>query len=156
MSQESQAPLPQIFNGPSYHHVVEHKICIEGGKPIEIKVNLHSTGDVASHKEIIIKLGEIMSAISDFVTAQKQFNQDTGDSIDDVLGHVTGIEGDIKSLNDKITELQNNPGPITAADQALLDGLQMDGKALADKAKAASDAIHALDAKTPPVAPPTP
>jgi len=83
----------------------------------------------------------IMSAISDFAAKQKEYN-------DRISAAVTGISGDIKSLNDKITELQNNPGAITPADQALLDDIQAQAKAVAEK-------LEALDAETPPAPPPT-
>lgn len=59
---------------------------------------------------------------------------------------ITGIQGDIKSLNDTITLLQNTPSTLTAEDQALLDTLQA-------KAEAMAGAIDAIDAMTPPVTP---
>jgi predicted nucleic acid-binding Zn-ribbon protein len=81
----------------------------------------------------------IMSAISDFAAKQKDFNTrlDTA---------VTGLQGDIKALNDKITELQNTTGGITPEDQALLDELQAKAEEMATK-------LEALDALTPPVVP---
>jgi hypothetical protein len=45
---------------------------------------------------------------------------------------------------------------VSSADQADLQSLIADGQALSAKTKAASDAIHALDELTPPVAPPVP
>lgn len=82
---------------------------------------------------------EIMTAISDFAAKQNEFNTRIGSAID-------GIVGDIKSLNDKITELQNSSGAVTPEDQALIDDLQAQGQALADRAEA-------LDAQTPPAPP---
>ncbi len=81
----------------------------------------------------------IMSAISDFAAKQKAHNE----KID---AAITGITGDVKTLNDKITALQNTPGPISAEDQALLDELEATGSALADK-------LAAVDELTPPAVP---
>jgi len=85
--------------------------------------------------------GRIMSKIGDFAEAQNAFN----DRVDTAI---TGLQGDIKALNDKITELQNSAGQITPEDQALLDSLQARGQTIADK-------LEALDALTPPVPPTT-
>lgn len=83
----------------------------------------------------------IMSAISDFKAKMDAHN----DAMDTAIA---GLQGDIKNLNDQITALQNSPGTITPADQALLDGIEA-------KAKSIADQLGALDAITPP-APPTP
>jgi hypothetical protein len=87
------------------------------------------------------KLKLIMSAISDFAAKQAAHN----DAIDTA---VTGLQGDIKALNDKIAELQNTSGTISPEDQALLDGIEARSAAIADK-------IAALDALTPPAVPTT-
>lgn len=81
-----------------------------------------------------------MSAISDFSTAIDAFfdRQDKA---------VTDLQSDVKSLTDQIAALQNSNGTITPADQTLLDGIQARASAVADK-------LDALDALTPPVAPP--
>lgn len=93
--------------------------------------------------DLLVKLNsmerKIMSAISEFAVRQNQFN----DRIDNA---VTSIQGDVKFLSDKITEMQNSPGPISPEDQASLDALQARSAALADK-------IEALDALTPPAPP---
>lgn len=81
-----------------------------------------------------------MSKISDFATAQNAFN----DRVDTAI---TGLQGDVQALNDKITELQNSPGTVTPEDQALLDALQARGETIAAK-------LEALDALTPPTPPP--
>ena len=51
----------------------------------------------------------IMSAISDFATAQNAF-QDRMDTA------VSGLQGDVKNLTDQIAALQNSTGTITPAD----------------------------------------
>lgn len=81
----------------------------------------------------------IMSAISDFAAKQNAFQ-------DRVDAAILGLQGDIKSLNDKITELQNSPGTITPEDQALLDTIQGRAEKIALK-------LEALDALTPPTPP---
>lgn len=88
------------------------------------------------------KVNEIMGAIKDFSDKMKLHN----DAVDQA---VSGIAGDIQELNDKITALQNSQGAVTTEDQALLDDLEQRGAALATK-------IAALDALTPPPAPPVP
>lgn len=81
-------------------------------------------------------------AISDFAAKMKTFT----DRMDTA---VTGLQGDVKTLNDKITELQNSSGSITPEDQALLDDIEARAGSITDK-------LDALDALTPPAAPPTP
>lgn len=89
---------------------------------------------------ILINLGEqIMSAISDFAAKQNSFN----DQMDVAIGD---LNGDIQSLNDKISELQNSAGQISPEDQKLLDDLQVRGQSMSDK-------LAALDALTPPAVP---
>lgn len=85
-------------------------------------------------------IGDIMSAISDFAAAMKDFN-DRQDQA------VANLVGDVKKLNDDIAKLQATPGQITPEDQALLDGVQARAKTIADN-------LDALDAQTPPAPPP--
>lgn len=99
-------------------------------------------GDVLTLlRELGSQIGQVMSVISDFAARQKAFNESLTNSL-------SGIEGDIKSLNDRITELQNSPGEVTPEDQALLDALQVQGEQLASK-------FTELDNLTPPVVPPS-
>lgn len=137
--------MAEIFDGGIRRFHIEHKF------DRKLYIELHHTGDVTGHAEIIKKLGEIMSAVSEFITQQKQFNKDVGDGIDHISEHVTGLQGDVKSLNDKIGALE-----VTPADLADFEVLKADGQALSAKLKVVGDAIHALDDLTPPVAPPTP
>jgi len=82
------------------------------------------------------------SPIADFAAKQTAFN-DRQDAA------VAGLTSDVASLNDQILALQNSPGAITAADQALLDGIQTRSETIATK-------LEALDALTPPVVPVVP
>ncbi len=61
---------------------------------------------------------------------------------------IDGLVSDIDTLNAKITELQNTPPELDAADQLLLDDIQARGQAAAER-------LAALDNKTasPPVIP---
>lgn len=97
----------------------------------------------------------IMSAISEFAAKQNAFNKRQSDATDALTVSVSDLSGDIQTLNDKITELQNNPGPITPEDQALLDSLTTQGESMAKKVEALSTALSALAALTPPKAPNT-
>ncbi len=105
-----------------------------------IKVFQH--GSVAEFGEILCKLENIMSAISDFADKMKIHNEHVEDA-------VTGLQGDVKALKDQIAALQASQGQITPADQALLDGIEQ-------KAADIHTKLDALDALTPPVVPPTP
>lgn len=80
-----------------------------------------------------------MAAISDFATAMNAFTDRQDKAVAD-------LQGDVKSLEDQIAALQNSSGAISAADQALLDGIQARASSVADK-------LDALDALTPPVTP---
>ena len=82
---------------------------------------------------------QIMSAISDFATAQNAFQNRMDTAVSD-------LQGDVKNLTDQIAALQASTGTITPADQALLDGVQARAKSVADK-------LDALDNLTPPVVP---
>lgn len=98
--------------------------------------------DLATKKDLKDTENKIMSAISDFAAKQKAFNDRQDKAVE-------GLTEDVKTLNDKITELQNNPGTITPEDQALLDDIQARSEGIATK-------LEALDALTPPTVPPTP
>lgn len=78
-------------------------------------------------------------AIGAYVAAQNA----TNDLID---AAIEGLTGDVKFLNDTITQLQNSPGQITPADQGLLDSLQSRAQTIQGK-------LAALDAITPPAPP---
>lgn len=83
----------------------------------------------------------IMSAIGDFAASVQQ-------SFDAISTDLDTITAGITSLDALITQLQNSPGSITPQDQALLDQIQTNVKALKEKA----DAVNVA----PPVPPVTP
>jgi uncharacterized membrane-anchored protein YhcB (DUF1043 family) len=86
------------------------------------------------------KLELIMSKISDYHDAVQT-------TFDAISAGLDGIGTDLQALADKITELQNSSGAITAADQALLDDIQA-------KAEALKVRVTDLDAKNVPPPPP--
>lgn len=77
--------------------------------------------------------------IAAYVTAQKQYNTE-------ISGHIDGVAGDIATHLATIDRLQNTPPVLDPADQALLDQIQEEAKALRDRLKAADD----LTPPTPP------
>ena len=81
----------------------------------------------------------VTEAIKAFADKQNTFN----DRIDVA---VTDLQGDVKTLNDLITALQNSAGSISPEDQASLDAIQSRSEAIAVK-------LEALDALTPPAPP---
>lgn len=95
-----------------------------------------------------------MSVISDYAAKQKAYNDRQSAATDKLGVGLEGITGDIKTLNDKITELQNSPGGVTPEDQKLIDEIEAQGEAVATKLETAATAFEALDALTPPTPPP--
>ncbi len=114
---------------------------------------LRCQADLATKRDIEQLEKRIMSKLTDFLVAQKAFNESQSADIDALVASFTGIAGDVKSLNDKITELQNSVGGVTPEDQVLIDELQTQGAALVAKTKGAATAASDLDAQTPPVVP---
>jgi len=100
------------------------------------KISGHNLATKHDLKEMEEK---IMSAITVFADRQNAFN-------DRVDAAVTGLVGDVKSLKDQITVLQNSPGGITPEDQIILDQIESRSAQIASK-------LEALDALTPPVVP---
>lgn len=80
-----------------------------------------------------------MSSISEYYDKQIAFEERQNTAVSE-------LTADVVALNAKIEELQNTPGRITPADQALLNQLQTMSEALTTK-------LEALDALTPPTAP---
>lgn len=113
------------------------------------------TGTTSILQRLDTMENHIMSAISDFTAKQKAFNDQLSTGIDSLAGSLSGLTGDIAELNRRIAELQSSGGTITPEDQGLLDGLQTQGAALSARLQSVTDALKALDALTPPAAPPT-
>lgn len=80
--------------------------------------------------------------IAAFVAAQTQYNAESAASID-------GLVGDLDTLNATIERLQNTPPVLDPGDQALLDQIQEQGRALSQRLKE-------QDERTPPTVPTVP
>lgn len=89
--------------------------------------------------QLTIAGARTMGTLQDFITQQTDFNAALDTSL-------TGIAGDIQSLNDKIAALVAAQGTLTPEQQAALDALVAGGAALNAKAEA-------LNALTPPAVP---
>lgn len=81
-----------------------------------------------------------MTAIADFSAKMTAFfdRQDAA---------VADLQGDVDNLTAQIAALQASAGTVTPEDQAALDAIQA-------RAQTVSDKLDALDALTPPKAPP--
>lgn len=86
------------------------------------------------------KLDNIMSAVSEFNTKLNAFLDQQADA-------TQGITEDIQFLKDELDRINNSPGPISAEDQASLD-------ASLERVRVAQEKLTALNALTPPKAPP--
>lgn len=94
-------------------------------------------------------------AIEDYSAAVNAAFDGISTSVDEIVASQTGIAADVTFLKDTIDKLQNNAGPISPEDQALLDAAQARVNGLATKIGEASTALKALDAATEePPAPP--
>lgn len=80
----------------------------------------------------LVTLLVMTKAITSYAEKQQHF-------FDQVNASIDGIRVDVKSLADKIAELQNSEGEISAEDQALLDQLEQQADDLAAKIKAVDD-----------------
>ena len=91
-------------------------------------------------RELERKIMAVQPAIAAFVEKMNAHNARVSTALD-------GVTGDVESQAALIKQLQENPGPISAEDQAALDQLQTVNEGLAAK-------VEALDALTPPTPPP--
>lgn len=98
-----------------------------------------------------------MSAISDYVGAANAAFDAIDTALDTAQAKLGGVTDDVTFLKETIEKLQNNPGPISAEDQALLDAAQQRVNGLASKTSGLTSALEALDNATErPAEPPTP
>ena len=97
-----------------------------------------------------------MSAISDYADKVTASFTDIGASVDGLVSSVAGVASDVASLKATIDQLQNSPGQITPADQALLDKTQAQAQAISDRIKSVATDLKTLDDATAPAAAPTP
>lgn len=96
-------------------------------------------------KKIMASVTETLNAFADRV--ETQFN-DISTSVDGLVTSTAGIDADIQGLKKQISDFQSSTDPVTPADQARLDAIEVQVNKLAQKTKAAADAAAALDAAT--------
>lgn len=101
--------------------------------------------------EQLKKMEARMSVITDLQTRLLADFSKIGTSIDDLVSAI-GV------LNQKITDMQNSPGTLSASDQAALDAIQAAADDVTAKASAADTATATAPAAAPApvVAPATP
>lgn len=95
-----------------------------------------------------------MSAISDYTDKVNAAFDSIGADVDTAVSSIGGVQTDVTFLKDTITKLNNSPGSITPADQALLDAAAARATALQTKVAAVKETLATLDAST--EEPPTP
>ena len=89
-----------------------------------------------------------MSAISQHAErVNAQFDL-IANAVTGLTAAIAGVADDILWLKEKIEELQNNPGPISVEDQALLDAMEARAGTLATNLGALKTALEKLDAAT--------
>lgn len=94
---------------------------------IEERRTNHNTIAILKRMEEMEKI--LMKQIDDFATANQA-------SLDALNVSLDGITAGITALDTLITNFQNSPGTLSAADQAALDKIQSASAALAAKAAA--------------------
>lgn len=114
----------------------------------EVKLILKSLANLTT-------IGEAMNtALQAHIVKQNAFNQAVSDGVDQANQSLTGLAADIKTLTDKIAEIQASAGELSTEDQAALDAADAAGDAAGAKLAAFTTALKALDDLTPPVADP--
>lgn len=122
----------------------------------ELEAFLRSSHRLATKHDLEELGNKIMSAISDYAARVDTVFTAIGESIDGLQLSLAGLTADVDGLKKIIQDLQNNPGPITPADQALLDAGEAKVGGLSEKLKLVAAALSALDAATETSPVPTP
>lgn len=94
-----------------------------------------------------------MSALSDYAAKITTHLDKQDAELTPIASAVEGLTADNVFFRQKIEELQNNPGPITPADQAILDALEARVASQTAKLTDAKNRLQALDDLTPPTPP---
>lgn len=106
-------------------------------------------------KRIIHKQIKLMSALSDYIAKQTQFNADQASALASLSTDLGEVAGDVDGLKETIVELQGSiGGDISAEDKAALDQLVADAGASTAKLQALAASAKALNEATPPKPPP--
>lgn len=86
--------------------------------------------------------------IKDYITAVDTAYNTIDEAVTALETNLVGVADDVAFLKETIAALENNPGPITPEDQALLTGALSRVNALATRLAPVRDALAALDAAT--------
>lgn len=155
-------PEERMFNNKLTEAIssLAHEICALRGERKNEFDWLKSHAGLATKQDLREMENRIMSALSEHQAAVDAQYEAIGKSVDEIVASQAGVTADVASLKDIITKLENNPGPISADDQALLTAGLAKVTALASKTAGVSAALKALDEETgeplpePPPAPP--
>jgi len=109
---------------------------------------LRSRGKRATKQDLDEMEKRIMSAISDYAAKVNASFDAIEAGVMAANTSLTGLVDDVAYLKEVIDKLQNNPGPISPEDQALLDSAQARTDALGTRVEAFRAAIGTLDAAT--------
>lgn len=114
-----------------------------------IKATFFRSNDhLATKRDLDLMEGRIMSSIKDFSDAVNAKFDEMGLAVDGLTNSLAGVSADITYLKGVIDQLQNNPGPISPEDQALLDEAVAKVNALSTNLSSVNTALAALDAAT--------
>lgn len=94
-----------------------------------------------------------MSKLSDYAGQITGYSDQINTGLEGVGTSLDDIKGDLKFLNDKLTEIQNSAGDISPEDQASLDAALGRLKETSDKADAAKNKSAEVAALNPPAPP---
>lgn len=86
--------------------------------------------------------------IKTYVDAVNESYDQIDEAVNSLEVALTGVTDDVTFLKETISRLENNPGPISAEDQALLTGAQTRVNALAARLAPITVAVKALDEAT--------
>lgn len=99
------------------------------------------------------QITHMATELDTYLADQGAFNARIDAGVSNIVTAVTGIKGDVDSLNDRIQVLINNGSNLTDAQRATIAELESHGANIATGVEAAATAATALDAETPPAVP---
>lgn len=105
-------------------------------------------------EQLAKKVEQIMSALTDYIAAQKAFNVTLKAGIADTNAGLAGIAGDVDGLKKRIEDLINSSGGLTPEDKAELEAILADSAEIAASIQATAGQAKSLDEATPPAPPP--
>lgn len=97
-----------------------------------------------------------MNEIRDYITAVDTAYNTIDEAVSALETSLEGVADDVKFLKETIAALENNPGPISAEDQALLTAALNRVTALAARLSTVRETLTTLDNATTRPEPPQP